>query len=193
MLPSSVCNKHSTLYRRKEAHSTGSLPTASSLHPSFFLPPLIFTDYCWLGGPIRDANEERRPLDIQWCETYSYADKLGQNCQKHYILYYQRERLYIDYCIFWQCQCMQHALHGLKAQIGHQPISRLTQTHTFIPNIQTTPSEGQRFYLLFPHITVVAAATGSIRQCDCSGKVVTMAVNTIHSRSAHLLLLQSED
>ena len=61
MLPSSVCKKHSTLCWRKEEHSSGSLPSASSLHPSLFLPPLIFTDYCWLGGLIRDANEERRP------------------------------------------------------------------------------------------------------------------------------------
>lgn len=48
---------------------------ASSLYPSLFLPPLISTDYCWLGGPIRDANEERRPLDFQWCETFSHTDK----------------------------------------------------------------------------------------------------------------------
>lgn len=53
-------------------------PPPLSLHPSLFLPPLIFADYRWLGGPIRDANEERRPSDIWWCETLSHADK--QHC-----------------------------------------------------------------------------------------------------------------
>lgn len=64
MLPSSVCMMYSTLCWRKEAHSTGSLPVASSLHPLVFLPLLIFADYGWLGGPIRDANEEKRPMAI---------------------------------------------------------------------------------------------------------------------------------
>ncbi len=62
MLPSSVCKKHSTPSPEKRRNIPQEV--ASSLHPSLFLPPLISADYCWLGGPIRDANEERRPLDF---------------------------------------------------------------------------------------------------------------------------------
>lgn len=53
MLPSSFCEKVSNLCSAKEAQEV--YPWASFLHSSLLLPPLIFTDYCWTGGLMRNT------------------------------------------------------------------------------------------------------------------------------------------